>query len=65
MRIDPKDFALAVVSGNPSPGDSPEDISKNAIQLYLVALEEAEMFNKTEQEKQLSTAKITKKPPYL
>jgi hypothetical protein len=61
MRIDPKDFALAVVSGNSSLGDSPEDISKNAIQLYLSALSEAEAFNKTEQ----PTAKITKKPPYL
>lgn len=65
MNIPPKDFALAVVSGNSSPDDSPEDISKNAIQLYLAALEEAKTFNKAEQEKPLPTAKITKKPPYL
>lgn len=62
MRIEPKDFALAVVSGNPSPGKTPDEISKNAIQLYLSALKEAESFNK---ENKNSTGKLTKKPPYL
>lgn len=62
MKIEPKYFALAVASGNPSPGKTPDEISNNAIQLYLSALEEAETFNKENKD---ATASLKNRPPWL
>lgn len=40
-KIDENQFALAVVSGNPARGNSPEETAKNALQLYLTAVKVA------------------------
>ncbi|WP_176723135.1 hypothetical protein MKY08_17720 [Lysinibacillus sp. FSL M8-0337] len=45
-HIDKKDFALAVVSGNPVSGNSPEEIAKKALELYQTAIKVADEHNK-------------------
>ena len=35
--FDAKDFALAVVSGNPVEGSTPEEKAANALKLYIAA----------------------------
>lgn len=35
--VDPKEFAFAVVSGNPCQGDTPEEVAENALKLYNAA----------------------------
>ena len=45
--INIKDFALSVVSGNPATGDTPEEISKNALNLYFSAITVAEDYNES------------------
>lgn len=61
-KIDSKEFALAVVSGNPCPGNNPKEISENAIQLYLSALKVAKDFN---EQQPLPKAAVQKKPSWL
>lgn len=46
-KIIPKDFALAVVSGNPVAGDTPDEKAKNALSLYLAAKEAVRNHNAT------------------
>lgn len=62
-KIVAKDFALAVISGNPCPGDTAKEISENAIKLYLAALETVKEFN--EKESTIPKATIRKKPDWL
>ncbi|KEF40464.1 hypothetical protein M670_00490 [Schinkia azotoformans MEV2011] len=45
-KVDKKDFALAVVSGNPVQGDPPDQIAENALNLYFSAIAVAEKYNK-------------------
>ncbi|MEE3805687.1 hypothetical protein V2H29_01845 [Lysinibacillus fusiformis] len=45
-HIDKKDFALAVVSGNPVAGNTPEEIAKKALELYQTAVKVADDHNK-------------------
>ncbi|HFE9852755.1 TPA: hypothetical protein ACGBG5_003556 [Enterococcus faecalis] len=60
-RVNPKDFALAVISGNSCPGSTPDEIAKNALSLYQSALLEAEKYN----EENPATAKVSKRPDWL
>ena len=44
---DENQFALAVVSGNPVAGETPEEIAKGALELYLSAVKVAREYNST------------------
>lgn len=46
-KINVHDFALAVVSGNPTKGDNPDTIAKESLELYLSALNIALKHNET------------------
>ena len=63
-RIDPKDFALSVVSGNPCEGKTPEDVSENAAKLYMAAVVIAKEHN-SNIDVELKKAKISKRPSSL
>lgn len=47
--IDSKEFALAVISGNPVQGTSPENIAQEALKLYFEAYKLAEKHNESNQ----------------
>lgn len=55
--VDPEKFAYAVVSGNPCEGNTPEEISENAFELYNAAILIAE--------KKLAEKKAEDKKPWL
>lgn len=62
MSIPAKDFALAVVSGNPAKGNSPEEIAEEAVKIYIAALKVAQKHN---DETPVPRATISKKPTWI
>lgn len=46
-KINAHDFALAVVSGNPIKGDSPDTIAKESLELYLSSFDVATEHNES------------------